>query len=241
MRLALFIFSAGMLACLSANNAPAQTSPYTFRKGDPYGTGKWYMGREIAHVMGHQGMDWLERPERQQEERTDKLLRNLKLEAGHTVADIGAGSGYHSFRIAPQVGDGKIYAIDIQDEMLREIRTRAASEGTANVFAVKGTETGFELPPGAPPADRVLMVDVYHEFSHPAEMMESVREIMHSEGLLYLVEYRTESKWVPIKKVHKMSEAQAVKEMEAAGFELVKNMGNLPWQHCMVFRLADPR
>ena len=241
MRFHLFILFAATLYFVSAKNASAQSSPYTFRAGDPYGTGKWYMGREIAHVMGHRAMDWLDRPERQQEERSDKLIRNLKLEAGYTVADIGAGSGYHSFRMAAEADQGKIYAVDIQDEMLREISARAAARDVHNVFPVKGTATGFELPPGAPPADRVLMVDVYHEFSHPKEMMESVKDIMHPEGLLYLVEYRLESKWVPIKKVHKMSEEQAVKEMEAAGFTLVKNMGNLPWQHCMVFKLTDPR
>lgn len=228
-----------IFAGLSANFVAAQSSPYTYREGDPYGIGKWYMGREIAHVMGHLAADWLERPERQQEERTDKLIRNLKLEEGHTIADVGAGSGYHSLRMAEKIGSGAVYAVDIQDEMLHKIRTRAEAAGADNVFPVKGTVTGFTLPPTAPPVDRVLMVDVYHEFSHPAEMMRAVRDVMHPDGLLYLVEYRAESKWVPIKKVHKMSEEQAVKEMEAAGFELAKNMGNLPWQHCLIFTLAE--
>lgn len=228
-----------ILLCLSANMAagqPIADRPYTYKKGDPYGIGKWYMGREIAHVMGHRGMDWLERPERQQEERVDKLMRNLDLEERHTVIDVGAGSGYHSFRMAGEIGPGQVFAVDIQVEMLEEIRSRAKASGTENVFPVKGTKTGFELPVDAAPADRVLMVDVYHEFSHPVEMMQAVRDAMHPEGLLYLIEYRMESKWVPIKKVHKMSEKQAVREMEAAGFELVKNMGNLPWQHCLIFK-----
>lgn len=215
---------------------PPADNPYTYKQGDPNGIGKWYMGREIARVMGHQGMDWLERPERQREERVDKLIRNLKLEAGLTVVDVGAGSGYHSFRMAAEIGEGKVFAVDIQDEMLAEIRSRSRKSGADNVFPLKGTATGFELPPDAPLADRVLMVDVYHEFSHPAEMMRAVSDALHTDGLLYLIEYRMESKWVPIKKVHKMSEDQALREMEAAGFEMVKNMGNLPWQHCLIFK-----
>jgi SAM-dependent methyltransferase len=229
----------GSLFCLSANVAAGQSSsdsPYTFEKGDPYGIGKWYMGREIAHVMGHRGMDWLERPERQREERVDKLMNNLNLQDGHTVVDVGAGSGYHSFRMASEIGEGKVFAVDIQEEMLSEIRRRARASGTNNVIPVKGTASGFELPSNARLADRVLMVDVYHEFSHPVEMMRAVSDAMRPDGLLYLIEYRMESKWVPIKKLHKMSEVQAVRELEAAGFEKVKNIGNLPWQHCLIFK-----
>ena len=237
--LIIIVIIVGFGCCLSAKKAGAQpspNSPYTYKQGDPNGIGKWYMGREIAHVMGHQGMDWLERPERQQEERVDKLMRNLNLEEGHTVMDVGAGSGYHSFRMASEIGKGVVFAVDIQDEMLREIRSRAKASGTDNVFPVKGTKTGFDLPADAALADRVLMVDVYHEFSHPVEMMDAIRDAMHPDGLLYLIEYRMESKWVPIKKVHKMSEEQAIREMAAAGFEKVKNMGNLPWQHCLIFK-----
>lgn len=222
--------------CLWASSLFAQSGDpvYTFRKGDPNGIGKWYMGREIAHVMGHQAMDWLERPERNREERVDKLIQNMDLQPGDTVVDVGAGTGYHSFRMAALLPEGHVYAVDIQKEMLDAIGTRAENDSVHNVSPVLGSIKGFTLPEGR--AQKVLMVDVYHEFSHPAEMMEAIRVALAPDGYLYLVEYRMESTWVPIKKVHKMSEAQAVKEMEAAGFTLIRNVGNLPWQHCMVFQ-----
>lgn len=208
---------------------------YTYRKGDPNGIGKWYMGREIAHVMGHQAMNWLERPERQREERVDKLIGNLNLDQSDTLIDVGAGTGYHALRIAAALSKGLVYAVDIQKEMLDVIQEKAKRDGIENVAAIMGGSEGFELPEGVH-AQKVLMVDVYHEFSHPVEMMAAIREALEPGGLVFLVEYRLESEWVPIKKVHKMSEVQAVKEMEAAGFSFVRNMGNLPWQHCMVFQ-----
>lgn len=213
--------------------AQSESGPYSYQKGDPYGTGKWYMGREIAHVMGHQAMEWLERPERNREERVDKLIKNLDLQPIDTVIDVGAGTGYHSFRMAAELVEGHVYAVDIQKEMLEAVEHRARREDVSNISVILGNALGFDLPVGS--AQKVLMVDVYHEFSHPVEMMSAVRQALAPGGLVYLVEYRMESQWVPIKKVHKMSEAQAVKEMEAAGFRLQKNMGNLPWQHCMVF------
>ena len=194
------------------------------------------MGREIAHVMGHQAADWLERPERQKEERADKLLKNMQLQAGYWVLDVGAGTAYHSRQMAEILEDGGVYALDIQREMLARIEQLATEHGLEQLIAVKGDPEGFALPDKGPGmVDRVLMVDVYHEMSHPVEMMRSIREVMREDALLYLVEFRLESAWVPIKKVHKMSEDQAVKEMEAAGFSLSKRYGNLPWQHCLVF------
>ena len=208
--------------------------PYTYKPGDRFGTGKWYMGREIAHVMGYQGMGWLERPEREDEEKTSALLKNMDIEPGDAIADIGAGSGYHVFKMAPLVPDGVVYAVDIQPEMLAEVGRKKEAARQENVRLVQGTEKGIGLPANS--VDKVLMVDVYHEFSYPVEMMASIRTALKPGGRVFLIEYRGEDEQVPIKKVHKMTEAQAVKEMEAAGFTLEGNPGNLPWQHCMIFR-----
>jgi len=206
---------------------------YTFRAGDPNGIGKWYMGREIAYVMGWQGINWLERPTREKEERTATLLDNLNIQPTDIIADIGAGSGYHIFQMAPFAQKGLVYAVDIQDEMLATIRNRININGVKNVIPIKGSDKSVNLPGNK--IDKVLLVDVYHEFSYPAEMMESIKKSLKEDGKVYLIEYRGEDDWVPIKKVHKMTEKQAVKEMKAAGFRLEKNIDNLPWQHCMIF------
>ncbi|MBT8281699.1 MAG: class I SAM-dependent methyltransferase [Muriicola sp.] len=206
---------------------------YTFRSGDPNGIGKWYMGREIAYVMGYQGINWLERPEREKEEQTSLLIKNMDINPGDRIADIGAGSGYHVFKMAPKTKDGIVYAVDIQDGMLSALRARKNEQQVTNVEVVKGSERSINLPKNS--VDKVLMVDVYHEFAYPKEMMASVVKALRAEGKLFLIEYRGEDRSVPIKKVHKMTVAQAVKEMEAIGMKLEKNMGNLPWQHCMIF------
>ena len=206
---------------------------YTFKKGDPNGIGKWYMGREIAYVMGFQGMDWLDRPEREEEENTSKLLHNMDISAVDTIADIGAGSGYHVFKMAQMAGEGLIYAVDIQDEMLAELRKNKENGTGKNVEVIKGSEKSVNLPENS--VDKVLMVDVYHEFNYPMEMIASIKKALRADGKIFLIEYRGEDDRVPIKKVHKMTEEQAVKEMQAAGMKLERNIGNLPWQHCMMF------
>jgi len=206
---------------------------YTYKKGDSNGTGKWYLGREISHVMGFQGMAWLDRPEREAEENTSKLLSNLNIQASDTIADIGAGSGYHVFQMAPVVKNGLIYAVDIQDEMLAELRRKKESGKLKNIEVIKGSEQHVNLPKNS--VSKVLMVDVYHEFDYPYEMIVSIKKALHPDGKIYLIEYRGEDTSVPIKKLHKMTEKQAVKEMKAAGMKLEKNFDNLPWQHCMVF------
>ncbi|ADR20303.1 methyltransferase type 11 [Marivirga tractuosa] len=216
-----------------ASNCSAQKSEYYYKSGDRYGTGKWYMGREIAHVMGYQGINWLERPEREIEENTSTLLTNMDIQSDDVIADIGAGSGYHVFKMAPKVQGGLVYAVDIQEEMLQSIRKKKSAEGIENIELVKGTEKSVKLPESA--IDIVLMVDVYHEFSFPIEMLESIKSALKPNGRIYLIEYRAEDDSVPIKRLHKMNEAQAVKEFEASGFRLQKNIDNLPWQHCMVF------
>jgi len=206
---------------------------YSFKKGDPNGIGKWFMGREIAHVMGFQGIKWLNRPEREAEENTTKLLLNMAISDGNIIADIGAGSGYHVFKMAPMLGEGFVFAVDIQDEMLAAIEEQKERGSVKNVKPIKGSEKSVNLPENS--VDKVLMVDVYHEFSFPMEMLASIKKALRVDGKIYLIEYRGEDESVPIKKVHKMTEAQAIIEMEAAGMKLQVNIGNLPWQHCMVF------
>jgi SAM-dependent methyltransferase len=216
-----------------AGQDTSSNGKYTFKKGDPYGIGKWYMGREIANVMGFQGMDWLDRPEREEEENTSKLIRNMDIDAGDTIADIGAGSGYHVFKMAPMAKKGLIYAIDIQDEMLTELRKKKENGKSKNVGIIKGGDKNVNLPENS--VDKVLMVDVYHEFNYPIEMIASIKKALRPDGKIFLIEYRGEDNRVPIKKVHKMTEEQAVRELQAAGMKLERNIGNLPWQHCMVF------
>ena len=212
------------------NNSPEK---YIFKNGDVNGIGKWYMGREIAHVMGFEGIGWLERSEREKEENVSTLIQNLKIGPNDAIADIGAGSGYHVFKMAPLANNGLVYAVDIQVEMLMAIENQKKSKEIKNIETILGNEKSVLLPKNS--VDKILMVDVYHEFSYPVEMITSLKNALKPKGKLFLVEYRAEDPYVPIKKIHKMSEKQAVKEMKAAGFILEKNIDNLPWQHCMVF------
>ena len=207
---------------------------YTTKAGDPNGIKKWYMGRQIAHVMSHFGIDWLERQEREMEENTTQLLKNLAVKPGMVIADIGAGSGYHSTLMSKMVGNGKVYAVDVEPEMIAYLNDRITLEGTKNIIPVLSTEQSVSLP--ANTIDMMLLVDVYHEFSYPYEMALSMLNALKPGGKLVLVEFRSEDPMVPIKTIHKMSEAQAVKELKAAGFKFEKNISNLPWQHCLIFR-----
>jgi precorrin-6B methylase 2 len=219
--------------------APA-VPKYEYRRiHDPDGIGKFYMGREIAQVMGHLGIDWLERPKREEEERTDKLLKALALKPGMVVADVGAGSGYFSFPMAAQVGPkGRILAVDIQKEMLDVIRKRMKERKVSNIVPVRGTESDPKLP--ADKVDLILMVDVYHEFSHPCEMTEAMVKALKVGGKLVFVEYRLEDPNVWIKLVHKMTQKQVKKEMEPHPLKWDQTIDVLPWQHIMVFKkLAD--
>jgi precorrin-6B methylase 2 len=202
---------------------------------DPDGTGKFYMGREIAQVMGFGGIEWLDRPERQSEERPTMVIDALGLRGGEVVADLGAGSGYFSFRIAPKVGNaGKVLAVDVQDEMLETIRTRLVAQRVTNVEAVKASETDPHLPANS--VDIVLMVDVYHELSYPFEVMTKVREALKPDGRVVFVEYRKEDPVVPIKQVHKMSVEQLEKEMQVIGLAHVQTLETLPSQHIVIFK-----
>lgn len=208
-------------------------SSYTFKNGDLNGIGKWYMGREISRVMGYHAIDWLERSERDEEENTKTLILNMDIKADDVIADIGAGSGYHVFKMAPLATQGIIYAVDIQSEMLRSIAFRIEDTNHKNIELIKSTERDVNLEVNT--IDKALLVDVYHEFDYPKEMMASIYKALKKDGQLFLVEYRAEDETVPIKKLHKISQEQAVKEMKAAGFKLKENITNLPWQHCMIF------
>ena len=212
---------------------PGSDVEYTFKRGDFNGIGKWYMGREISYVMGIEGISWLERFDREKEENVSTLIKNMKIKFNDTIADIGAGSGYHVFRLAPLAKKGLIYAVDIQSEMLMAIEMTKESRKIRNIETILGNEKSVHLPNNS--VDKILMVDVYHEFNFPVEMIASMKNALKSNGQLFLIEYRKEDSKVPIKKIHKMTEKQAVKEMEAAGFKLKENIDNLPWQHCMVF------
>lgn len=221
------------LLFLGAAALYSQESCYEYKTGDQSGIGKWYLGREISHVMGYQGMSWLERDEREKEENTTVLLNNMKISKTDIIADIGAGSGYHIFKMAALATEGTIYGVDLQEEMLAAMSAKKKQGKVTNVQLVKGSEQGINLAPNT--VDKVLIVDVYHEMNYPYEMMTAIKQAMRPNAKLYLIEYRGEDPEVPIKRLHKMTESQAVKEMKAVGLSLEKNIANLPWQHCMVF------
>jgi ubiquinone/menaquinone biosynthesis C-methylase UbiE len=227
------LFSFLFISNKSFSQEIIQEDYYTFKRGDYNGIGKWYMGREIAYVMGFQGIGWLERSEREKEENVSSLIKNMKIKSNEVIADIGAGSGYHAFRIASLVTNGLVYAVDIQPEMLMAIEKTKEFRKIENIKTILGTEKTVELPKNS--VDKILMVDVYHEFSFPVEMINSIKNALKPNGELFLIEYRAEDLKVPIKRIHKMTEEQAVKEMKAAGLVLKENIDNLPWQHCMVF------
>lgn len=196
------------------------------------GTGKVYMGREIAHVMGYQGAAWLERESREKEERTDVLIQSLNLKPGMTVADIGAGTGYLSRKMASRVTiAGTVYAVDVQPEMIGKLK--AASKQFTNIKPILSKEDNVNLP--ADSVDLAIMVDVYHELAYPYEVIQSVLKALKPNGQLVLVEYRAEDDKVPIKATHKMSEAQIKAEMRVHPLKWQRTISSLPWQHVVIF------
>lgn len=226
------------LVSLAFSTVAATDDFYEYGKASRDGIGKYYMGREISHVMGHLGAAWLERPTREREERTDLLLKNLPLAPDSVVADIGSGTGYFTFPMAKQVPKGRVLAVDIQQEMLNIISARMASEGVYNIQTVLGSERSPGLEPSS--VDLILLVDAYHEFAWPREMGDAMARSLKPGGRLVLIEYRAEDPSVPIKRLHKMSEKQTLREMEAVGLKLERNGKFLPQQHFMVFRRALP-
>ena len=210
---------------------------YTVRRiHDPNGIGKFYMDREIAHVMGFAGVDWLERDEREEEESLSKLIESLEFQPGMVVADIGAGSGVLTLQIAAIVGDtGKVVAVDVQQEMLDRLAKKMKLQKIDNVELVLGTEKSPKLPKAS--IDLALMVDVYHEFAFPYEMLRDITAALKPGGRIVFVEYRKEDPEVPIKEVHKMSQAQVKKEAALPEFQLKfkQTIDVLPRQHIIIF------
>jgi precorrin-6B methylase 2 len=200
----------------------------------PDGIGRTYFGREIAAFMTHHGIQWLERDSRESEERTSALLDALDLRPGMCVADIGAGSGRLTVPMARRVAPGVAYGTDIQPEMLAFLEARARKEGLPNLKGILGDTDDVMLPAGT--VDVVLLVDAYHEFDRPWEMMRSIVRALKPGGRVALVEFRAEDSAVPIKALHKMSEAQARRELEATGLSWIGTDARLPWQHLIWFR-----
>jgi len=217
----------------------ADKGPYRDTRPSRDGIGKVYMDREISFVLGHRGIQWLERDERTQAEMPDRLVELLQLSPKTVIADIGAGSGYLTFRLAPQLPEGKVVAVDIQQEMLDAILEKSSRLGVSNVETVLGAVDDPKLLDDS--IDAVLMVDAYHEFSHPKEMMEGVVRALVPGGRVYLVEYRSEDPDVPMLPLHKMTERQAKRELNAVGLKFVENRPGLPWQHLLVFEKPTKR
>ena len=227
------IFPLGSVTTEQDVQRPVSTR-YEQRTPSRDGIGKFYMGREISHVMGHQGAEWLERPEREREEMPNVLVELLKLKDGDVVADIGVGTGYIARRIAPKIGDtGTVYGVDIQPEMLDLLAEKMAESGITNVKGVLGTITDPKLPSES--VDLAIMVDVYHEFSHPYEMLRNICRALKIGGRVVFVEYRAEDPRVPIKPLHKMSELQVIKEATPHPLVWVETLDTLPWQHVIIF------
>ena len=218
--------------------APAQAvEPQRQARWDPPGT---YMGREIAAVMGYQGADWLFRDTREAEEQPERMLDALKIKPGATVADIGAGAGYTSLRLARRVGaNGTVLATDVQPQMLAMLQDNAKLAGVRNIKPVRATQAKVNLPDAA--VDLAIMVDVYHEAADPEALLVGIKQALKPGGRLVLVEFRGEDPEVPIKPEHKMTLTQVRKELEPQGFKFVESLEFLPWQHIIVFeKPAEP-
>jgi SAM-dependent methyltransferase len=229
------VFLLVLAFALSAPAAEPAPGRYASVSASPDGIGKVYAGREIARVMSFHGAEWLERPERAEEERPEILLSALELKAGMKVADVGAGTGYYSWRMAQRVGaGGTVYAVDIQPEMIKLLEEQMSRRGAANVKGVLGTPTD----PGLPSAgiDLALMVDVYHELEYPYEMLAAIVRALKPGGRLVFVEFKSGDASVPIKPLHTMTEAQVRKEAAVHALEWVKTARDLPWQNAVVFR-----
>ena len=226
----------GQSATVLALDLSGGTVFYSYRRPSRDGTGKVYMGREIAQVMGHQGAAWLERPARDTQEQPQALVEALHLQPTDAIADIGAGSGYISQRLALAVPQWKVFAVDLQPEMLERLQSRMAAAQISNVEPIQGTEITTQLP--AESVDVAVLVDAYHEFSAPREMMADIARILKPTGRVALVEYRGEDPRVMIKPLHKMTAQKARQELAAVGLTWQETLEVLPQQHLMIFQKA---
>ena len=200
---------------------------------------KEYKGREIAQTMHFLGAPWLTRDSRDREEDCKTMLAALNVKLGDTVCDLGCGNGFYTLQLAKLAGEnGRVYAVDIQSEMLGLLKDRASEEKVTNIEPVLSTLVDPKLPSNS--IDLVLLVDVYHEFSHPEQMLAAIRKSLKPTGRVALVEFRAEDPAVPIKPLHKMSKAQILKEFPPNGFKLVEEFDKLPWQHLMFFQREEP-
>ena len=197
-----------------------------------------FKGREIAQTMHYLGASWLTRESREREEDCTTMLGQLGIKPGDVVCDMGCGNGFYTLKLAKLVtGDGKVLAVDIQQEMLHLLSEEAKDAGVDNIQTILGGLTNPKLPDGK--LDLILLVDVYHEFSHPEEMLRAMRKSLKPTGRLALVEFRLEDRNVPIKLLHKMSKEQILKEIPPCGFRLCGQFDKLPWQHLMFFERDD--
>ncbi|MFT4583509.1 MAG: precorrin-6B methylase 2 [Gammaproteobacteria bacterium] len=225
----------GLTSCGDSGVEPLVIIEPVYDHRDPGrgGTGKIYMGREISQVMGHRGADWLEREQREAEERTDLVLDNLPLTQTSVVADIGSGSGYFSIPIARKVTQGRVYAVDIDPQMNRLLNERMLTARVDNIHTVLATQTDPGLAQES--IDVALLVDAYHEFSHPSEVMQRIVAALKPGGQIVIVEYRGEDLRLPILTLHRMSEAQVKTEMAAVGLQWQETINTLPQQHLIIF------
>lgn len=217
---------------------PAMASErYQLRdRPDPDGIGKVYLGREIAQIKSHRGAHWLERPSRQWEEHPQAVLAGLHLRPTDVVADLGAGSGYFSFRLSALVPAGQVLAVDVQPEMVAQLQATQQARQLTNVVPILAELDDPHLP--ARSVDLVLMVDAYHEFAYPYEVMQRVVEALKPDGRVVLVEYRGENPLIPIRRLHKMTQRQVKREMAAVGLRWLETQEQLPLQHLMIFGQA---
>jgi ubiquinone/menaquinone biosynthesis C-methylase UbiE len=229
--LAVFLLVAFLAACDDPSQTPATAETDTTEWG---GTGQFYMGREIAAVRGHEMAEFFDRPDREATDLPDRLVRGLELDSTDVVADIGAGTGYFTFRLSSHVPNGRVLAVDIDEQMLALIEERQRNESVGNVETVLSRVDDPALPDRS--VDVALIVDSYHEFSHPAEMLDGIYSGLREGGRLIIVEYRGEDDTIDVHPLHRMTEAQLRTEVEASGFEWVETRDFLPQQHVVVFR-----
>lgn len=230
----LLLLMQGLGACQQKKATAAPQGGYSTKAAHPDGTGKVYLGREIAHVMSASGGPWLDRSNRQLEEDVNTAIRLMKLRPDMVVADIGAGTGYYTFRMAELVPQGRVFAVEVQPEFVEALKLRRLERGAANVQVVQSTAQSPNLPDSS--VDLAIMVDVYHELAYPREMLQALYKALKPQGRLLLLEYRAEDPAIAIKEIHKMSVAQANKEMAANGFVLDRRENDLPIQHFLMYR-----